>query len=63
VGGTQWIPGSSSTNSDSLVRAVEQVAEAIVITDRQGTIVYVNPAFSQMTGFTAKEAVGRTPRL
>jgi PAS domain S-box-containing protein len=57
-----WIYPLSLTD-DRITRAVEQVAEAIVITDRAGTIEYVNPAFSRMSGFTAKEAIGRTPRL
>jgi PAS domain S-box-containing protein len=51
------------SGSGSPVQAVEQVAEGIVITDRQGRILYVNPAFSQMSGFSAEEAIGQTPRL
>ena len=43
--------------------AVEQAANAIVITDVNGTIEYVNPAFERVTGYTAAEAVGRNPRL
>jgi len=38
-------------------------SEAIVITDRQGTILQVNRAFCDITGFQAQEAIGRTPRL
>ncbi|MGD1098445.1 MAG: PAS domain S-box protein [Bryobacteraceae bacterium] len=47
----------------SLARAVEQVAEGVVITDREGKILYVNPAFSQMSGYGKEEALGATPRL
>ncbi len=36
--------------------------KAIFITDSDGTIEYVNPAFEQMTGYTASEAKGRNPR-
>jgi PAS domain S-box-containing protein len=48
--------------------AVEQSKESIVITgaelDLPGPkIIFVNPAFTQMTGYTAAEAVGKTPRI
>ena len=43
--------------------AVEQAAEGIVITGRDGTIQYVNPAFTRMTGYTAEEAVGQKPSI
>lgn len=42
---------------------VGQMADAIIITDRDGTIEYVNPAFEKITGFGAHEALGETPRL
>lgn len=42
---------------------LEMAANAIVITDRSGVIVWVNPAFTTLTGYTAKEAIGQTPRL
>lgn len=35
----------------------------IMITAPDGTIEQVNPAFTQLTGYTAEEAVGRTPRI
>jgi PAS domain S-box-containing protein len=44
-------------------RAIEQTADSVYITDRNGIILYVNPAFQQLTGFTASEAVGATPRI
>ncbi|MFI5214077.1 MAG: PAS domain S-box protein, partial [Gemmatimonadales bacterium] len=43
--------------------AMRQVAEIAVITDRDGTIEYVNPTFERVTGFTRGEAIGQTPRL
>ncbi len=43
--------------------ALEHMAEAVMITDAQGTIVYVNPAFARMTGYEAQEAIGQTPRI
>jgi PAS domain S-box-containing protein len=60
---TGWIHPFPLVDNGSVTRAVEQVPEAIVITNRAGTIEYVNPAFSRMSGFTAQEAIGRTPRL
>ncbi|MDR7574104.1 MAG: PAS domain S-box protein [Armatimonadota bacterium] len=41
-----------------LISAVEQAAEAILVADREGTVVYVNPAFEQFTGYRAGEVVG-----
>ncbi|WP_173983254.1 EAL domain-containing protein [Magnetospirillum sp. SS-4] len=37
--------------------------EGILITDSTGVIVSVNPAFTEITGYTAEEAIGQTPRL
>jgi PAS domain S-box-containing protein len=48
---------------DRIYRAVEQTADTVVITDRQGLIEYVNPAFEKTTGYTRDEAVGSTPRI
>jgi len=46
-----------------LSRALEQTADSVVITNRDGVIEYVNPAFEVMAGFSRHEAVGRTPAL
>ena len=46
-----------------LATAVEQAAEAIVITDTSGQILYVNPAFEKTAGYTRQEAVGKNPRI
>jgi PAS domain S-box-containing protein len=43
--------------------ALEAAANGIVITDVHGTIEWVNPAFTAMTGYTRNEAIGRTPRI
>jgi PAS domain S-box-containing protein len=43
--------------------AMEHSANGIVITDRNGTIRWVNPAFTALTGYEASEVVGRNPRL
>ena len=44
-------------------QAVENAGHAVFITDRGGTIEYVNPVFEDRTGHTRSEAVGRTPRI
>ena len=46
-----------------LSRAVEQSPVSIVITDAEGRIEYVNPRFSELTGFAAAEVLGQNPRL
>jgi len=46
-----------------LTIAVEQSANSVIITDVEGIIEYVNPKFTQLTGYTADEAIGRTPRI
>ena len=51
------------TRTGQLASAVEQTADSIVITDREGVIEYVNPAFERTTGYSAREAVGRRPSL
>ena len=43
--------------------ALEAVAIGIVITDPEGTILWVNPGFTALTGYTAEEALGQNPRL
>ncbi len=42
---------------------VEQSPSSIVITDIDGTIEYVNPAFTEITGYSFTEAVGQNPRV
>ena len=46
-----------------LSRAMEQTADSVVITDREGLIGYVNPAFEATTGYSREEALGKTPRI
>lgn len=43
--------------------ALEAAASAIVITDPRGTIVWTNPAFTEITGYSTEEAIGRTPAM
>jgi PAS domain S-box-containing protein len=53
-------------NEDELQQlslAVEQSSVSVVITDPQGYISYVNPKFSECTGYSANEVVGKNPRI
>lgn len=43
--------------------AVEQSPASVVITDAQGAIEYVNPKFTDLTGYTAAEVRGKNPRM
>lgn len=44
-------------------RAVEQSPASIIVTDTEGSIEYVNPKFTELTGYSSTEAVGQTPRI
>jgi two-component system cell cycle sensor histidine kinase/response regulator CckA len=46
-----------------LSRAVEQSADMVMVTDCNGIIEYVNPAFETLTGYSHEEACGQTPRI
>ncbi|MCK5850085.1 MAG: PAS domain S-box protein [Kiritimatiellae bacterium] len=46
-----------------LAAAVHAAAECIVVTDKTGTIQYINPCFEEMTGYTKDEILGKTPRI
>lgn len=47
----------------ALMQVVEQNPVSILITDILGEIVYVNPALTQITGYTKKELIGKNPRV
>jgi PAS domain S-box-containing protein len=46
-----------------LTMAIEQAAEAVVVTDAKGAIEYVNPAFERTTGYARAEVLGANPRI
>ena len=46
-----------------LTHAMNNCPVAVVITDAEGIVEYVNPHFTLMTGYTAEEAVGKSPRI
>ncbi len=46
-----------------LERALQASHEAMLLTDREGRILWTNPAFTQMTGYAPEEALGKNPRF
>ena len=46
-----------------LATAVEQAAESVIISDRRGTIHYVNPAFERLSGYSSEDIVGKNFRI
>lgn len=46
-----------------LSQAVEHSADTVLITNREGIIEYVNPAFETLTGYTSSQVCGKTPRI
>ncbi len=46
-----------------LSKAVQQTADSVMITNKQGVIEYVNPAFETTTGYHRHEVLGQTPKL
>jgi PAS domain S-box-containing protein len=53
----------AEANLRKLSVAVEQSPVSIVITDTSGTIEYVNPHFTELTGYSQEEAIGLNPRI
>lgn len=53
--------------SEEKLRLTSQVftstREGVVITDKDGRIVSVNPAFTEITGYSEEEVVGKSPRM
>ncbi len=43
--------------------ALDTAANAVVLAEPDGRITWVNPAFTEQTGYTFEEAIGQTPRL
>ncbi|NIZ12771.1 response regulator [Phaeobacter sp. HF9A] len=52
---------SKQTELEQLSAVAQNASDSIILTDPNGRIIWTNDAFSQMTGFSAKEALGRTP--
>ncbi len=70
-GGTLWhgfigdvtVSRAADEKLRQLSRAIEQAPIAIVITDLNGSIDYVNPWFTQITGYALDEVQGKTPKF
>lgn len=48
---------------DLLLEAVQQTCETFFITDTAGVILYVNPAFEKLTGYSREEAIGKNANI
>ncbi len=46
-----------------LSRVMAQTGDSVIVTDNEGTICYVNPAFEATSGYSQAEALGKTPRI
>ena len=53
----------ANAERERLMSAIEQVVETVIVTDPQGNIQYVNPAFETMTGYTRAEVVGQNASM
>jgi len=60
---TPKIRKSLEHDKNVLSAAFEQTADHVMITDVEGIILYVNPAFEHTTGFQRKEVLGQNPRI
>ena len=47
----------------TLAQAIEQTPITVIITDREGTIEYVNPHFTKMTEYSEEDAIGKNLRM
>jgi PAS domain S-box-containing protein len=59
------ITKQKQTEEESLLlaTAIEHAAESVIISNRTGTIQYVNPAFEQLSGFSREDIVGENFRI
>ena len=55
--------GRTSEEMSKFKLALERSPNAVFMTDADGAITFVNPAFEKVYGFTAAEAIGQTPRI
>jgi len=53
----------TEANLTKLSSAVTQADEAVIITDKEGYIEYVNPSFEKVTGYSEKHALGKKPSI
>ena len=53
----------SGQSEEIFYRCVEDCFEPIMLTDKKGTLRYVNPAWCLTYGYKKEEAIGQTPRI
>ncbi len=53
----------SEEERSRLATVIDQASETIILTDKEGTIEYVNPAFETVTGYSREEVLGKNPRI
>jgi PAS domain S-box-containing protein len=58
---TEWKKGQAERLL--LSAAIDQAHDAVVVADPQGDILYVNPAFEAITGYSREEVIGKNPRI
>jgi len=46
-----------------LSKAIKNASSSVIVTDKQGDIIYVNPSFTHLTGYSYEEAMGHNPRI
>lgn len=63
VHGLQQEQQAAEASLRKLSRAVEQSADVVMVTNKEGIIEYVNPSFEALTGYANSEACGKTPRI
>lgn len=57
------MPTGQSVDVGAALRIVEHIDHGLLITDAEQQILYVNPAFTTITGYTLEEVAGQTPRM
>lgn len=57
------MPDSDSPHQHLLAKALASTASAVFISDEAGKIVWINDAFSRLSGFSPDEVIGRTPAI
>jgi PAS domain S-box-containing protein len=50
-------------DQNTFAAAIEQTDDLVIITNREGIIEYVNPAFEKFTGFSKAEVIGKKPSI
>lgn len=57
------LSATAMQQAHKLAKVVEQTTDHVLITDKEGRMDYVNPAFCHATGYEQREVIGENPRL